>query len=59
MAREPRFHATQAFQAAAPPVPLCFPTSPSPALFVGPRVWLALVLALPASLAHLALVSPR
>lgn len=49
----PRFTAAHPLKAAALPATFSFPTSPSPGLFVGPRLWVGLLLALAASLIHL------
>jgi len=53
---DPRFTAAHPFKVAAMPVTLSFPMAPGLALLVGPRVWVALVLALAAALAHLVLL---
>lgn len=50
----PCFLDTHPFKVAAMPKTLSFPTQPVMSLYAGPRVWVALVLALIAALAHLA-----
>lgn len=55
LATDPRFQNAHPFKAAAMPVTFSFPTAPGPGLLLGPRVWVALVLALLAALANLAL----
>jgi hypothetical protein len=55
LAVDPRFTAAHPFKAAAIPVTFSFPTAPGPRLLLGPRVWLALALALAAALLQLAL----
>jgi hypothetical protein len=55
LATDPRFTAAHPFKIAAIPVTASFPTKPSFALLLGPRVWVALVLALVAALLQLAL----
>jgi hypothetical protein len=55
LAVDPRFTAAHPFKAAAIPVTFSFPTAPGPGLLLGPRVWVALVLALAAALLQLAL----
>lgn len=52
---DPRFTAAHPFKAAAIPVTFSFPTAIGPALLLGPRVSVALVLALAAALGHIAL----
>jgi len=52
---DPRFTAAHPFKIAAIPATASFPTSPGFALLLGPRVWLALVLALGAALLQLGL----
>lgn len=52
---DPRFANAHAFKIAATPVTLSFPTSPRILLFVSPRVWVGLVVALAAALLHLIL----
>jgi hypothetical protein len=54
LATDPRFTAAHPFKAAAIPVTFSFPTAPAPGLLLGPRVWVALVLALVAALTQLA-----
>jgi hypothetical protein len=51
---DPRFADAHAFKIAATPVTMSFPTSPRILLFVSPRVWVGLVIALGAALLHLA-----
>jgi hypothetical protein len=53
LATDPRFLAAHPFKAAAMPVTFSFPTSPGPGLYFGPRIWVALGLALLAALAQL------
>lgn len=55
LAVDPRFTAAHPFKAAAIPVTFSFPTAPGPGLLFGPRIWVALVLALAAALLQLAL----
>lgn len=55
LATDPRFVAAHPFKAAAIPVTFSFPTTLGPGLLLGPRVWLALALALAAALLQLAL----
>lgn len=55
LATDPRFTDAHPFKLAAIPVTASFPTRPSFALLLGPRVWVALVLALLAALLQLAL----
>jgi hypothetical protein len=52
---DPRFAAAHPFKIAAIETTLSFPTSPQILLFLSPRVWVGLVLALLAALLHLAL----
>lgn len=52
---DPRFTAAHPFKAAAIPVTFSFPTAIGPAFLLGPRVSVALVLALTAALLQLAL----
>jgi hypothetical protein len=54
LATHPRFLAGHPFKAAALSATYSFPTSPGVMLYVGPRVWVALVLALGAALVQLA-----
>lgn len=54
LATAPRFTAAHPFKAAAIPVTFSFPTQISGGLLLGPRVWVALVLALAAALLQLA-----
>lgn len=54
LATHPRFVAAHRFKSAAMPVTSSFPTAPGFGLYVGPRIWVGLVLALLAALAHLA-----
>jgi len=51
---DPRFTAAHPFKAAAIPVTFSFPTARGPGLLLGPRVWVALVLALAAASMQLA-----
>jgi hypothetical protein len=51
---DPRFANAHAFKIAATPVTMSFPTEPRILLFVSPRVWVGLVIALAAALLHLA-----
>jgi hypothetical protein len=55
LATDPRFTAAHPFKIAAIPVTASFPTRPGFAVLLGPRVWVALVLALVAALLQLAL----
>jgi len=50
---DPRFANAHAFKIAATAVTMSFPTAPRILLFVSPRVWVGLVLALVAALVHL------
>lgn len=50
---DPRFANAHAFKIAATPVTMSFPTQPRILLFVSPRVWVGLVIALAAALLHL------
>jgi hypothetical protein len=54
LAVDPRFTAAHPMKAAALPVTFSFPTALGPGLLLGPRVWLALVLALGAALLQIA-----
>ena len=54
LAIDPRFTAAHPMKAAALPVTFSFPTALGPGLLLGPRVWLALALALAAALLQLA-----
>jgi len=54
LALDPRFQGGHGLKHAAIPVTISFPTRPQPAGFMGPRVWVALVLALGAALLQLA-----
>ena len=53
LATDPRFLNAHAFKIAAIDVTFSFPTAPMLMLFVSPRVWVGLLLALLAALAHL------
>lgn len=53
---DPRFANAHLFKIAATPVTMSFPTQPRILLFVSPRVWVGLCVALGAALVHLALV---
>jgi hypothetical protein len=53
LASDARFGAAHAFKLAAMPQTFSFPTRPVLTLFVSPRVWVGLALALAAALAHL------
>ena len=53
---DPRFANAHLFKIAATPVTLSFPTEPRILLFVSPRVWVGLCVALAAALLHLMLV---
>lgn len=55
LALDPRFQDGHGFKHAAIPATISFPTRPQPIGFLGPRVWVALVLALGAALMQLAL----
>lgn len=50
---DPRFEAVHPFKIAATPVTFSFPTSPMLRLFVGPRLWVGLAIALGAALMQL------
>lgn len=50
----PGFEDAHAFKRAAMPTTFSFPTQPMISLYAGPRIWLALLLALVAALLHLA-----
>ncbi len=50
----PGFEGAHAFKVAAMPATFSFPTQPMLSLYAGPRIWVALVLALIAALLHLA-----
>lgn len=52
---DPRFVAAHPFKLAAIPLTASFPAAPGVGLLLGPRVWVALVLALAAALLQLAL----
>jgi len=54
LALDPRFTGAHPFKLAAIPVTFSFPTSPGVALLLGPRIWVALLLALAAALLQLA-----
>lgn len=54
LATHPRFQDAHLYKTAAMPLTFSFPTAPAPGLFLGPRIWVALVLALAAALLHLA-----
>lgn len=54
---DPRFAIAHPFKVAATAETFSFPTQPQLQLFVGPRVWVALVLALTAALLQLILLS--
>jgi len=55
LATDPRFTAAHPFKIAAIPATASFPTAPGFGLLLGPRIWVALVLALAAALLQLAL----
>jgi hypothetical protein len=55
LATDPRFTSAHPFKIAAIPATASFPTRPNFALLLGPRIWVALVLALSAALLQLAL----
>jgi len=57
LATDPRFTDAHPFKKAAMPVTFSFPSQLGVAAYVGPRIWLALLLALAAALGHLALVT--
>lgn len=59
LASDPQFRALHQFKVAGTAETFSFPTRPIIRLFVGPRVWVALVLALAAALAHIAILSLR
>jgi hypothetical protein len=52
---DPRFTHIHPYKIAATPVTFSFPTTPMLRLFVGPRVWVGLTIALAAALMHIAL----
>lgn len=54
---DPRFEAAHPDKLAGTLATFSFPTAPMGGLYLGPRIWLALVLALAAALVHLALLS--
>jgi len=56
LASDPRFGGGHEFKFAAVPVTLSFPTQPIVLALLSPRVWVALVLALLAALAHIAIL---
>jgi hypothetical protein len=56
---DPRFEQAHAFKMAATPVTFSFPTEPRILLFVSPRIWVGLTIALLAALAHLAVLALR
>jgi hypothetical protein len=58
LATDPRFRDIHPFKLAGIAETFSFPTQPWLRLFVGPRLWLALLLALVAALAQLAFLSP-
>lgn len=57
LASDPRFHAIHKFKIAGTAETFSFPSQPMLRLFVGPRIYVALALALLAALAHLAWLS--
>ncbi len=57
MVATPGFDGAHAFKLAAMPKTFSFPTQPMISLYAGPRVWVALVLALAAALGHLAMLA--
>jgi hypothetical protein len=59
LATDPRFSGAHAFKIAAMPVTFSFPTSPMLMLFISPRIWVGLVLALAAALVHLGVLAAR
>jgi hypothetical protein len=58
LATDPKFEPAHAYKIAAMPHTLAFPVAPA-LVFVGPRVWVGLALALAAALAQLALRTAR
>ncbi len=54
LATHPRFQDAHLYKTAAMPLTLSFPTATAPGLFLGPRIWVALLLALAAALTHIA-----
>lgn len=58
LATDPKFEPAHAYKIAAMAHTLAFPVAPAP-IFVGPRVWLGLALALCAALGHLAVSATR
>ena len=57
MASDPRFAESHAYKLLGIPTTFSFPTQREVSLYVGPRVWVALVLTLGAALAQLALLT--
>jgi len=57
LATDPRFGDIHPFKIAGTAETFSFPTRTELRLFVGPRLWIALVLALAAALAHIAILS--
>lgn len=53
---DPRFEAAHPDKLAGTLATFSFPTSPMMGVYIGPRLWLALVLALAAALSHLAIL---
>jgi len=56
---DPRFDHAHAFKVAATPVTFSFPTQPRILLFVSPRIWVGLTIALLAALVHLVVLAAR
>lgn len=59
LATDPRFFAAHPFKIAAMPATFSFPTAPQLQVSLSPRLWVGLVLALAAALAHLAVLTLR
>jgi hypothetical protein len=57
MVTTPGFDGAHAFKTAAIPNTFSFPTQPTISVYAGPRIWMALVLALIAALVHLAMLA--
>lgn len=54
---DPRFQDAHAFKVASTPVTLSFPTEPRILVFLSPRIWVGLTIALLAALVHLAVLA--
>ena len=55
LALDPRFDDAHGFKIAAMPTTFSFPTRPGGGLFLGPRIWVGLAIALGAALLQLAI----